>query len=110
VSVAVVINQNLLHMRKDVNNMFCIRDLVIDLKHVGNTGAEPTTSDFTVVTHGDTYQAVEGIVLVTDQKQQFSALEKYGQVTGQLKHIHIIPCGNVLSPRVDHCLMLYCIF
>ena len=43
-------------------------------------GAEPTTSDFTVVMHGDTYQATDGIVLVTDQKQQFSALEKYGQV------------------------------
>jgi len=30
--------------------------------------------------HGDTYQAIDGVVLVTDQKQQFSALEKYGQV------------------------------
>ena len=30
--------------------------------------------------HADTYQAIDGIVLVTDQKQQFSALEKYGQV------------------------------
>jgi len=30
--------------------------------------------------HGDTYQAIDGIVLATDQKQQFSALEKYGQV------------------------------
>jgi len=49
-------------------------------KLVGNLGAEPTTSDFTVVMHGDTYQAIDGIVLVTDHKQQFSALEKYGQV------------------------------
>ena len=51
------------------------------MKLAGNLGAEPTTSDFTVVTYGDTYQAIDGIVLVTDQKQQFSALEKYGQVT-----------------------------
>ena len=49
-------------------------------KLVGNLGAESTTSDFTVVMHGDTYQAIDGIVLVTDHKQQFSALEKYGQV------------------------------
>ena len=49
-------------------------------KLVGNLGAEPTTSDFTVVMHGDTYQAIDGVVLVTDQNQQFSALEKYGQV------------------------------
>jgi len=75
--------------------MFCFREVVIDLKHVDNTGAEPTTSDFTVVTHGETYQAVDGIVLVTDQKQQFSALEKYGQVTGWLNHIYIIPCDKL---------------
>jgi len=56
------------------------RVLVVAVKLAGNLGAEPTTSDFTVVTYGDTYQAIDGIVLVTDQKQQFSALEKYGQV------------------------------
>jgi len=33
-------------------------------KLVGNLGAEPTTSDFTVVMHGDTYQAIDGVVLV----------------------------------------------
>ena len=47
---------------------------------IETAGAEPTTSDFTVVMHGDKYQAVDGIVLATDQNQQFSALEKYGQV------------------------------
>ena len=43
-------------------------------------GAEPTTSDFTVVMHGNQYKTVEGLVLATDPKQQFSALEKFGQV------------------------------
>jgi len=43
-------------------------------------GAEPTTSEFKIVMHGDTYQKTGGIVLVTYQTQQFSALEKYGQV------------------------------
>jgi len=33
--------------------------------------------------HGDKYQAVDGIVLATDQNQQFSALEKYGQEISQ---------------------------
>jgi len=57
-----------------------------------NLGAEPTTADFTVVMHSDTYQAVDGIVLATDQKQQFSALEKYGQVMSRVKQIYATPC------------------
>ena len=43
-------------------------------------GAEPTTSDFTVVMHGERYKTVEGLVLATDPDKQFSALEKFGQV------------------------------
>jgi len=75
------INLSLLHVVRRVITVICWhRVLVIAVKLVGNLGAEPTTSDFTVVMHGDTYQAIDGIVLVTDQKQQFSALEKYGQV------------------------------
>lgn len=43
------------------------------------TGAEPTTSDFTVLMCGTKHKAIEGLVLATDSKQQFSDLEKYGQ-------------------------------
>ena len=44
-------------------------------------GAEPTTSDFTVVMHGSRYKTVEGLVLATDLRHQFSDLAKYGQVS-----------------------------
>ena len=66
-----------------------------------NVGAEPTTSEFTVLMHGDTYQAIDGIVLVTDQKQQFSALEKYGQVS-RSKSIYVV----LLKALLLVCFML----
>ncbi len=44
------------------------------------SGAEPTTSDFTVITHGATYKTVEGMVLAADPTRGFSALEKFGRV------------------------------
>ncbi|CAH1776310.1 unnamed protein product, partial [Owenia fusiformis] len=50
-----------------------------DSDHKLYTGAEPTTSDFTVVMNGPKYKAVEGIVLATDSNRPFSALEKFGQ-------------------------------
>jgi len=51
--------------------------------------------------HGHVYQAVDGIVLVTDQKQQFSALEKYGQVMSQLKRIHLMTFQKI-KVNVSH--------
>ena len=43
-------------------------------------GAEPTTSDFTVITHGENYKTVEGLVLAADPTRGFTALEKFGRV------------------------------
>jgi len=63
----------------------------IELKHC-NLGPEPTTPGFTIVMHGDTYQTVDGIVLAADKKQQFRALEKYGQVMSHVKQIYATPC------------------
>ena len=42
------------------------------------TGAEPVTSDFTVVYHGKGYRTVEGLVLATDGRQSFGSLEHFG--------------------------------
>ncbi|KAF5887923.1 sarcalumenin-like isoform X1, partial [Clarias magur] len=43
------------------------------------TGAEPTTSEFTVIMHGDKVRSVEGIVMAADSSRSFSPLEKFGQ-------------------------------
>ncbi|XP_037113810.1 EH domain-containing protein 2-like isoform X5 [Syngnathus acus] len=43
------------------------------------TGAEPTTSEYTVIMHGDKYRTVEGIVMAADSSRSFSPLEKFGQ-------------------------------
>ncbi|XP_051877166.1 sarcalumenin [Pristis pectinata] len=43
------------------------------------TGAEPTTSEFTVLTHGNKIRTVEGIVMAADSARSFSPLEKFGQ-------------------------------
>jgi len=43
-------------------------------------GAEPTTSDFTVIMYGTEYQTVDGLVLAADTTREFSAVEKFGQV------------------------------
>ncbi|XP_072415814.1 sarcalumenin isoform X1 [Chiloscyllium punctatum] len=43
------------------------------------TGAEPTTSEFTVLMHGSKIRTVEGIVMAADSTRSFSPLEKFGQ-------------------------------
>ncbi|CAL8310960.1 unnamed protein product [Arctogadus glacialis] len=43
------------------------------------TGAEPTTSEFTVIMHGEKIRSVEGIVMAADSSRSFSPLEKFGQ-------------------------------
>lgn len=40
------------------------------------TGAEPTTSEFTILTHGDSFKLLSGKVLATNH--QFQDLEKFG--------------------------------
>ncbi|XP_023700190.1 uncharacterized protein [Paramormyrops kingsleyae] len=43
------------------------------------TGAEPTTSEFTVIMHGEKTRTIEGIVMAADSSRSFSSLEKFGQ-------------------------------
>ncbi|XP_077762535.1 sarcalumenin isoform X1 [Canis aureus] len=43
------------------------------------TGAEPTTSEFTVLMHGPKLKTIEGIVMAADSARSFSPLEKFGQ-------------------------------
>ncbi|XP_075903927.1 uncharacterized protein LOC142902599 isoform X2 [Nelusetta ayraudi] len=43
------------------------------------TGAEPTTSEYTVIMHGEKSRTVEGIVMAADSSRSFSPLEKFGQ-------------------------------
>ncbi|XP_042636730.1 sarcalumenin [Orycteropus afer afer] len=43
------------------------------------TGAEPTTSEFTVLLHGPKLKTIEGIVMAADSARSFSPLEKFGQ-------------------------------
>ncbi|XP_077172291.1 sarcalumenin isoform X2 [Paroedura picta] len=43
------------------------------------TGAEPTTSEFTVIMHGPKLKTIEGIVMAADSTRSFSPLEKFGQ-------------------------------
>lgn len=42
-------------------------------------GAEPTTSEFTVIMHGPKLKTIEGIVMAADSTRSFSPLEKFGQ-------------------------------
>ncbi|KAI1233892.1 Sarcalumenin, partial [Lamprotornis superbus] len=42
-------------------------------------GAEPTTSEFTVIMHGPKLKTIEGIVMAADSSRSFSPLEKFGQ-------------------------------
>ncbi|XP_070552657.1 sarcalumenin-like [Ptychodera flava] len=44
-----------------------------------HTGAEPTTSDFTVIMHGNRTRSVEGIVLTADGARSFAALASFGK-------------------------------
>ncbi|XP_076841293.1 sarcalumenin isoform X2 [Brachyhypopomus gauderio] len=43
------------------------------------TGAEPTTSEYTVIMHGEKIRTIEGIVMAADSSRSFSPLEKFGQ-------------------------------
>lgn len=43
------------------------------------SGAEPTTSEYTVIMHGEKPRTVEGIVMAADSSRSFSPLEKFGQ-------------------------------
>uniref|UniRef100_A0A8C4IH95 Sarcalumenin n=1 Tax=Dicentrarchus labrax TaxID=13489 RepID=A0A8C4IH95_DICLA len=43
------------------------------------TGAEPTTSEYTVIMHGEKTRTIEGIVMAADSSRSFSPLEKFGQ-------------------------------
>ncbi|XP_071245649.1 sarcalumenin-like isoform X4 [Salvelinus alpinus] len=62
------------------------------------TGAEPTTSEYTVVMHGDKFRSVEGIVMAADSSRSFSPLEKFGQ--GFLERLVGIEMPHKLLERV----------
>ncbi|KAJ8367101.1 hypothetical protein AAFF_G00331050 [Aldrovandia affinis] len=63
------------------------------------TGAEPTTGEFTVITHGQKYRTIEGIVMAADSSRNFSPLEKFGQ--GFLEKLIGIEMPNKLLERVN---------
>ncbi|XP_045546974.1 sarcalumenin isoform X4 [Salmo salar] len=62
------------------------------------TGAEPTTSEYTVVMHGDKFRSVEGIVMAADSSRSFSPLERFGQ--GFLERLVGIEMPHKLLERV----------
>ncbi|KAL1005746.1 hypothetical protein UPYG_G00063440 [Umbra pygmaea] len=60
--------------------------------------AEPTTSEYTVLMHGDKFRTVEGIVMAADSSRSFSSLEKFGQ--GFLERLVGIEMPHKLLERV----------
>ncbi|KAF6723884.1 Sarcalumenin [Oryzias melastigma] len=62
------------------------------------TGAEPTTSEYTVIMHGDKFRTIEGIVMAADSSRSFSPLEKFGQ--GFLERFVGIEMSHKLLERV----------
>ncbi|XP_070841435.1 uncharacterized protein [Chaetodon trifascialis] len=62
------------------------------------TGAEPTTSEYTVITHGEKFRTIEGIVMAADSSRSFSPLEKFGQ--GFLERLVGIEMPHKLLERV----------
>ncbi|XP_068177870.1 sarcalumenin [Antennarius striatus] len=62
------------------------------------TGAEPTTSEYTVIMHGEKSRNIEGIVLAADSSRSFSPLEKFGQ--GFLERLVGIEMPHTLLERV----------
>ncbi|CAL1601792.1 unnamed protein product [Knipowitschia caucasica] len=62
------------------------------------TGAEPTTSEYTVIMHGEKFRSVEGIVMAADSSRAFSPLEKFGQ--GFLERLVGIEMPHKLLERV----------
>ncbi|XP_077984372.1 sarcalumenin-like [Glandiceps talaboti] len=59
-----------------INYLIGMEDTVDSL----HTGAEPTTSDFTVIMKGNRTRSVEGIVLTADGTKSFAALSTFGKV------------------------------
>ncbi|XP_012722468.2 sarcalumenin isoform X2 [Fundulus heteroclitus] len=62
------------------------------------TGAEPTTSEYTVIMHGERLRTIEGIVMAADSSRSFSPLEKFGQ--GFLERLVGIEMPHKLLERV----------
>ncbi|XP_041838095.1 sarcalumenin-like [Melanotaenia boesemani] len=62
------------------------------------TGAEPTTSEYTVIMHGEKFRSIEGIVMAADSSRSFSPLEKFGQ--GFLEKLVGIEMPHKLLERV----------
>ncbi|XP_051979583.1 sarcalumenin-like [Xyrauchen texanus] len=62
------------------------------------TGAEPTTSEYTVLMHGGKVRTIEGIVMAADSSRSFSPLEKFGQ--GFLEKLVGIEMPHKLLERV----------
>uniref|UniRef100_A0A3Q1EXR7 Sarcalumenin n=2 Tax=Acanthochromis polyacanthus TaxID=80966 RepID=A0A3Q1EXR7_9TELE len=62
------------------------------------TGAEPTTSEYTVIMHGEKVRTIEGIVMAADSSRSFSPLEKFGQ--GFLERLVGIEMPHKLLERV----------
>lgn len=65
---------------------------------VSRSGAEPTTSEYTVIMHGERSRTVEGIVMAADSSRSFSPLEKFGQ--GFLERLVGIEMPHKLLERV----------
>lgn len=62
------------------------------------SGAEPTTSEYTVIMHGEKSRTIEGIVMAADSSRSFSPLEKFGQ--GFLERLVGIEMPHKLLERV----------
>ncbi|TRY97813.1 hypothetical protein DNTS_014951, partial [Danionella cerebrum] len=62
------------------------------------TGAEPTTSEYTVLMHGEKVRTIEGIVMAADASRSLTALEKFGQ--GFLEKLVGIEMPHKLLERV----------
>lgn len=61
-------------------------------------GAEPTTSEYTVIMHGEKFRSIEGIVMAADSSRSFSPLEKFGQ--GFLERLVGVEMPHKLLERV----------
>ncbi|XP_040001331.1 sarcalumenin-like [Xiphias gladius] len=62
------------------------------------TGAEPTTSEYTVIMHGEKFRTIEGIVMAADSSRSFSPLERFGQ--GFLERLVGVEMPHALLERV----------
>lgn len=69
-----------------------------DKPHRLQTGAEPVTSEFTILMHGEEYNKIEGLVLVTDSSKPFGSLEKYGK--GFMEHFTGIQMPSKILEKV----------